>query len=72
VTLGFDMLALTPGDVWDLRSGKRIEVLQAAFLWAGVRWVVVDDHDFDGYQPRVIPVNWFEGAHRVAFDEDRP
>jgi hypothetical protein len=63
----FNMNDLERGDVWDMVGGKRVEVLERAFIWAGVRWVVVHDHDFDVERgPVVFKVERFIGAKRAA------
>lgn len=51
------------GDVWELTGGKRVEVLDRAFLWGGKRWVAVLDHDFDA--PSVFEVNRFNGGRCI-------
>lgn len=51
------MSDLDPGDVWELEGGKRLEVLDRAFIWGGKRWVAALDHDYDS--PSVFEVNRF-------------
>ena len=60
------MLDLEPGDVWETPSGKRIEVLDRAFIWGGIRWVAVYDHDFTDSDPTVFKVTRFDNAERIA------
>jgi len=54
------MLDLDSGDVWELPGGKRVEVLDRAFIWGGIRWVAVLDGDFN--DPRVFQVARFNGG----------
>jgi hypothetical protein len=62
----FSMNDLYSGDVWELRGGKRVEILDRAFIWAGVRWVTVHDQDFDlDRGPVVLKVERFVGARRL-------
>jgi hypothetical protein len=62
---GFNMTDLHPGDLWDFPGGKRVEILDRAFLWGGIRWVAVFDHDFGDSDPRLFKVTRFEGATKA-------
>jgi hypothetical protein len=55
---------LDPGDLWDLLGGKRVEILDRAFIALGKRYVAVLDYDFD--EPRLIEVARFVGAEKTA------
>jgi hypothetical protein len=62
---GFNMTDLHSGDIWDLAGGKRVEILDRPFLWGGIRWVAVYDHDFSEDDPRLFKVTRFEWATKV-------
>jgi hypothetical protein len=63
---GFNMTDLEPGDLWEFPGGKRVEILDRAFMWGGIRWVAVYDHDFPDTDPLLFKVTRFEGAARPA------
>lgn len=50
------MSELTRGSVWQSPTGRKIEVLDWAFIWAGKRWVVVDNRDYSDDGPVVMGV----------------
>lgn len=61
--VGMDDLEI--GDIWELPGGKRVEVLDRAFLSGGIRWVAVFDHDFTDSDPLLFKVTRFNGGRRV-------
>lgn len=63
--MNVSMLDLEPGSLWEFPTAKRVEIVDRPFIWGGLRWVVVDDHDFSA-DPRVFRVTRFEGARRLS------
>lgn len=57
------MNELERGATWELAGGKRVDIIDRAFISSGKRWVAVEDHDFD--EPRLIEVARFEGAREL-------
>jgi hypothetical protein len=66
---GFNMTDLRPGTLWECPGGKRVEILDRAFLWGGIRWVAVCDYDFADGDPKLFKVTRFEGAVRVDWPD---
>lgn len=58
------MLDLEAGDLWEWGTGKRVEIIDRAFLWGGQRLVAVLDHDFPD-RPVLFEVRRFNDARLV-------
>lgn len=53
-----NMLAFREGEVWETPSGKRLTVMDRAFICLGKRWVAVFDQDFN--EPRLMDIGVLE------------